>query len=191
MTLVVVLAGGEGSRMGGGKPLRKLGGETLLARALRMARTWSEDVRIGLRSADQIPGADVPLVLDDPTIEGPLAGLVAAISTARDSGHEAVLTVPCDMPFLPPDLLARLAERIGDKEAAVSASGGRLHPVCALWKVSSLAVLPAYLATGRRSLVGFAEAAGFERVDWPGDLFVNINTPSELAAAEQRLALER
>ncbi|HEY0325757.1 MAG TPA: NTP transferase domain-containing protein, partial [Allosphingosinicella sp.] len=73
--LVVILAGGEGQRMGGATPLRKLGGERLVDRALRMAGAWSDDVRVAVRDRRQIEDVDVPVVLDDPAIEGPLAGL--------------------------------------------------------------------------------------------------------------------
>ena len=67
----------------------------------------------------------------------------------------------------------------------MAASGGRLHPVCALWKAEAAAGLPAYLATGRRSLRGFAEAVGYEAVEWPSepfDPFFNINDEADLAA---------
>jgi molybdopterin-guanine dinucleotide biosynthesis protein A len=96
-----------------------------------------------------------------------------------------VLTIPCDMPFLPWDLPVRLTS---DAAATVAASGGRLHPICALWKAEARDALPAYLATGRRSLKGFAEAAGYEAVQWPTepfDPFFNINDEADLARAEE------
>jgi molybdopterin-guanine dinucleotide biosynthesis protein A len=171
---VVILAGGEGRRIGGGKPQRLLGGETLLDRALRRARSWSDEVLVAARE-----GGDLQ---DDPAIEGPLGGVAAALALGGD-----VLTIACDMPFLPDDLPARL---MGDATVAVAASGGRLHPVCALWKAEARAALPAYLATGRRSLTGFAEAAGYAAVEWPVepfDPFFNINDPTDLARAEALL----
>jgi molybdopterin-guanine dinucleotide biosynthesis protein A len=168
---IVILAGGEGRRIGGGKPQRMLGGETLLDRALRRARRWSDAVLVAARA-----GGDIT---DDPAIEGPLGGVAAALALGGD-----VLTIPCDMPFLSDDLPARL---VGNALATVAASGGRLHPVCALWKAPALEALPAYLATGRRSLTGFAEAVGYEKVDWPTeplDPFFNINDAADLARAE-------
>ena len=172
---IVILAGGEGRRIGGGKPQRLLGGETLLDRALRRARTWSGDVLVAARE-----GGDIA---DDPAIEGPLGGLATALASGGD-----VLTIPCDMPFLPDDLPARLAS---DATVTVAASGGHLHPVCALWKAEAQDSLPAYLATGRRSLKGFAQAAGYEAVEWPAepfDPFFNINDEAALARAEALLA---
>ena len=171
---IVILAGGEGRRIGGGKPQRLLSGETLLNRALRLARSWSDEVLVAARE-----GGDIQ---DDPAIEGPLGGVAAALALGSD-----VLTIPCDMPFLPVDLPARLRS---DAPATVAASGGRLHPVCTLWKAPARDALPAYLATGRRSLTGFAEAAGYEAVEWPVgpfDPFFNVNDEADLARAEALL----
>ena len=171
---IVILAGGEGRRMGGGKPQRLLGGEALLDRALRQARTWSDEVLVAARE-----GGDLQ---DDPAIEGPLGGIAAALALGGD-----VLTMACDMPFLPDDLPARLGS---DAAATVAASGGQLHPVCALWKAEAAAGLPAYLASGRRSLTGFAEAVGYQTVQWPTepfDPFFNINDEADLARAEALL----
>ena len=171
---IVILAGGEGRRLGGGKPQRLLGGETLLDRALRIARGWSGEVLVATRH-----GGDLQ---DDPAVEGPLGGIAAALALGGD-----VLTIPCDMPFLPDDLPARL---VSGAAATVAASGGRLHPVCALWRAEARGALPAWLATGRRSLIGFAEAVGYRAVEWPFDPidpFFNINDEADLVQAEAML----
>jgi molybdopterin-guanine dinucleotide biosynthesis protein A len=171
---IVILAGGEGRRIGGGKPARLLGGQSLIDRALARARGWSDAVLVAVRE-----GGDLR---DDPAVEGPLGGVVAALALGGD-----VLTIPCDMPFLPDDLPARL---VSGKAATIAASGSHLHPVCALWRAEAAAGLPAYLATGRRSLKGFAEAVGYEAVEWPTepfDPFFNINDEADLARAEALL----
>lgn len=186
----VVLAGGEGRRIGGGKPLRRLGGETLLARALGQAGRYSDRVALAVRHPAQVGAPEGVVVIPDAPVEGPLGGLAAALEYARAQGRPAVLTLPCDMPFVPPDLAERLGSALDDHAAALAASGGRLHPVCALWRVAALDHLPAYAASGRRSLHGFAEAVGFTAVDWPAlpaDPFFNVNTAGDLAEAEARL----
>ena len=188
--LVVILAGGEGQRMGGAKPLRMLGGERLVDRALRMARTWSDDVRIALRDHGQIEAAAVAVLLDDPAIEGPLAGLSSALMAAREAGREMVLTIPCDAPFLPGDLSTRLQAAIGTNGAALAASGPDLHPTCALWRTDALDLLADYVSSGRRSLTGFAQTVGYFAVDWDARRFFNANRPEDLAEAERRLASE-
>jgi molybdenum cofactor guanylyltransferase len=167
---IVILAGGQGRRIGGGKPQRLLGGETLLARALARARSWSDDVLVAGGETD-VPG-----------IEGPLGGVAAALALGGD-----VLTIGCDMPFLPDDLPDRLR---GNTAATVAASGGRLHPVCALWRARAAEGLADYVASGQRSLRGFAEAVGYETVAWdtdPVDPFFNINDEADLARAEALL----
>jgi molybdopterin-guanine dinucleotide biosynthesis protein A len=184
---VIVLAGGKGIRIGGGKPLRRLAGGTLLDHVLRQARAWSADVRVAVRDPRQVGEVGAPLVADDPAVIGPLGGLAAALRVARAADRAAVLTLPCDAPFLPDDLCRRLQDAIGGRMVAVAASGGQVHPVCALWRADALDRLPDYLATGRRSLRGFAEAAGQTVVEWPSvpiDPFFNVNSADDLDRAE-------
>jgi molybdenum cofactor guanylyltransferase len=186
---VVVLAGGEGRRMGGAKPRRPWGRTTLIGHALDLARTYGRDVAVAVRDASQVPdAARAQLLLDDPGIEGPLAGLASALSFARGIGAGSVLTLPCDAPHLPRDFAARLQAALGEGGGAtVAQSNGRLHPTCALWSTVGLDALPNYLATGRRSLKGFAEAVGLAIVEWPVvgvDPFANANTPEELRALQ-------
>jgi molybdopterin-guanine dinucleotide biosynthesis protein A len=167
---ILILAGGQGRRIGGGKPGRRLGGVTLLDRALGLARSWSDDVSVASGESDA------------PGIAGPLGGVAAALVRGGD-----LLTIPCDMPFLPEDL----PERLHSKETAtIATSGGRLHPVCALWRARAIAGLADYVASGRRSLRGFAEAVGYETVAWdaePVDPFFNVNDEADLARAEALL----
>ncbi|HEY0649349.1 molybdenum cofactor guanylyltransferase [Phenylobacterium sp.] len=189
VTAVVVLAGGEGRRMGGAKPLRPFGQTTLVAHALGLARRWSRVMALSVRAADQVAGVTgVQLIRDDRGVPGPAAGLASAFAFATEQGAARILTLPCDAPRLPDDLLAQLAAAV-DKGAAVAvaASLGRLHPTCALWRISCASRLPAYLA-GPASLRGFAADCGMAVVDWPAqagdDPFANANTPAELAALQ-------
>jgi molybdenum cofactor guanylyltransferase len=188
--LIVIFAGGEGRRIGGNKPLRLLGGERLIDRAVRIARLWSDDVRVALRTAEQLPGLDLPVLLDDPEIGGPLAGLSAALSACRASGRQTLLTLPCDVPFLPDDLSPSLEQQISDRLAAIASSGADLHPTCALWRPEALDHLPGYVKSGQRSLIGFAEAIGSVSVSWDAAHFFNVNEPADLETAEYRLRLE-
>lgn len=184
---IAVLAGGEGSRIGGGKPLIRLGGTTLIEQAFERAHSWSNLAVVSVRSADQLGIHQLPWVVDAPDIAGPLAGLSAALRWARDQGANVVLTIPCDMPFLPDDLPQRLQAGIGELSAAVASSGGNLHPVCGLWRVEAVPQIAAYCSSGRRSLKGFAQHLGFAEVEWPTetrDPFFNVNSPADLAIAE-------
>lgn len=187
---VVVLAGGEGRRMGGGKPLRMLGGVTLIDRAMAQAREWSDAVAVAVREHGRLGELAAVEIADAPDVPGPLAGLIAGARYARSQGRDSLLTIPSDTPFLPGDLCERLQGSLADKAAAIASSGGQLHPVCALWRVEAVLCDDDYLASGRRSLWGMAEHLGFVAVEWPvtpHDPFFNINGPEDLAEAEQML----
>ena len=86
---VVILAGGEGRRMGGNKPLRMLGGVSLLDRAIAYANRLTSLSAIEVRREGQAGNVEIPLLRDDAEIEGPLAGLVTALRFARDEGAES------------------------------------------------------------------------------------------------------
>jgi molybdenum cofactor guanylyltransferase len=185
--LVVILAGGEGRRIGGAKPLRTLGGERLIDRAAGLAGLWSDDVRVALRTPGQLGRSKLPVLLDEPTIMGPLAGLFTALRACAEAGRGTLLTIPCDAPFLPHDLLDGLNCALGKNLVAVATSGSVSHPTCALWRCEALQQLPTYLQTGRRSLIGFAKALGFATAAWDEAYFCNINCPEDLQKAEDRL----
>ena len=147
---IVILAGGEGRRIGGGKPQRLLGGETLLDRALRHRAEL-----VGRRAGRGRHGGDAR-----PAIEGPLGGVAAALALGGD-----MLTIPCDMPFLPDDLPERLAERARRRRWPRAAAGcTRSAPSGSARAADGLAGLCS--PPGRRSLHGFAEAVGYAAVEW-------------------------
>ena len=188
----VVLAGGLARRMGGGdKPLLPFGTGTVLSAVLARLAPQAGPLAI---SANGDPARLAPYglpVLPDPVggFPGPLAGILAAMLWAEGLGAATVLTVPGDAPFLPPDLAARLA-RAG--APAMAASGGRLHPIAALWPVTLAEPLSQDLAGGLRKVGLFASAHGARAVEFPvppegPDPFLNLNTPEDLAAARRWL----
>ncbi|MCJ2047505.1 molybdenum cofactor guanylyltransferase MobA [Methylobacterium sp. J-078] len=197
--LGVILAGGLARRMGGGdKPLRTLGGRTLLDRVLaRFAPQCAAGVILNANGDPgrfpEFPGAIVPDGV--PGNPGPLAGILAALdhAAAHHPATRHVASVSGDAPFLPLDLVARLAASAGRDDAiAMAASGGREHFTVALWPVALHAGLRAALVErGERRVGAFLRHHGAVAVSWPsepGDPFANINAPEDLAAAEARLA---
>lgn len=186
--LLVILAGGEGRRMGGDKPLARLGGATLIDHALRWAAGQGLPVAVSVRDAGQVAGTRASrLIHDRPGVEGPLAGVLGALDHGLQAGLDAVVTVAVDMPFLPTDLAARLLDAAGDG-AAVAASGGRWHPACACWPVAGMARIARPGARDFGSLRGALGLLGAVPVDWPcaqPDPFGNINDPADLAAAQR------
>ena len=188
---IAILAGGEGRRIGGDKPLLKLAGERLIDRALRNASRWSTLVVVAVRDPAQVEPVAAPVIVDQEDVAGPVAGLLSALRFGAELDCRHVLTIPADMPFLPADMFGRLRKQIGDLGCAMASSNGHVHPVCALWRASALDRAGEYLASSRRSLRGFAELVGYVPVDWPAepfDPFFNINTAEELAEAERRVA---
>ena len=186
---VVILAGGQGLRMGGRKPERLFRGRRLIDPVIDRALMWNVPAVICVRRPGQVSGAALAQILDLPDMEGPLAGLLAAFEWARQEGLDHFLTLPCDTPFLPDDVLPRLLRVCQDTgQAAVAASNGRQHPTCAVWPLAAQPGVAAYAKTGRRSLSGALETCGAVEVAWPespDDMFLNINTPEDLAALER------
>jgi molybdopterin-guanine dinucleotide biosynthesis protein A len=168
-----------------------LGGICLLDRAVAYSSGLANLSAVAVRDDLQARNLGIPVIRDDAEIEGPLGGLVSALRFARDQAAHAALTIPADMPFLPPDLADRLMEALPRTRAAIARSGGHLHPVCGAWSTEALDAVPEYFASGRRSLKGFAELIGYVAIDWPADPddpFFNINSEHDLADAQRLLS---
>lgn len=196
--LGAILAGGLSRRMGGvDKPLLTLGGRTLLDRVIeRLAPQCGAGLVLNANGDParfpDFPGAVVP---DDlPGHPGPLAGILAALDHAAALHHavDRVATVSGDAPFLPRDLVARLAAEAGGAPIAMAASGGRRHFTVALWPVALRHDLRTALVERDERRVGaYLARHGAVAVEWgtvPVDPFLNLNTPVDLETAEAALA---
>lgn len=181
----VVLAGGLGRRMGGvDKGLVELDGRPLVAHALsRLAPQVATIVVNANRNADAYARFGYPVVRD--AIEGyagPLAGLHAGLGAASTP---FVVTVPCDSPYLPHDLVARLAAAFSDDpiDIAVARTGKQAHPVFALVRRTLHAHLAHFLAGGGRKIDAWYAALRVREIafDDEAHAFRNINTRDELA----------
>lgn len=182
-----VLAGGAARRMGGEKALRSFGRAPLLAHVVARLAPQCAALAVNANGdAARFAGFGLPVwpdeVADRP---GPLAGVLAALT---HSAHPWLVTAPCDMPFLPMDLVARLhvARAAAGVPIACAAAGGETQPLLALWPRTLAPALIAALAAGARGAKDFLAAQGFVAVEWPGAALANLNTPEELAAAEAR-----
>ena len=195
MTAGVILAGGLARRMGGGdKALIRLGGLSLLNRVV--ARLQPQVAALALNAngdAARFQTWNLPVLAD--TIAGnpgPLAGILAGMEWAAPR-HEYLVTAPTDTPFLPSDLVARLKaarDRAG-AEIVVAASGGRSHPVVALWPVRLAAALRhALVEEGVRKAGEFIARYTVARAEFPVapfDPFLNVNRPEDIVLAESLL----
>jgi molybdopterin-guanine dinucleotide biosynthesis protein A len=199
-TLGAILAGGLARRLGGGdKSLRVVGGRTVLSRLVdRLAPQVSRLILNANDDPQRFGGLGLPVVADSlPDRPGPLAGVLAALewTAVSEPGIAWVVTVPGDAPFVPRDLVARLqAERLASHATfACAASQGRTHPVIAVWPVSMRDELRSAVAEhGIRRIDRFTQRYPCAVVEWPTapvDPFFNVNTPEDLAEADQLVTI--
>ena len=190
----VLLAGGQGSRMGGiDKGLVELAGQPMAAHVLaRLAPQVDELLINANQNLERWQSFGYPVFSDDfggaDGFCGPLAGLHGALMRAR---HPLVLSVPCDSPFLPTDLVARLAHALhaGAAQLAVATTAGRAHPVFCLCRRELAPQLADFLAAGGRKVGAWHSTLRVVAVPFDDNpaAFRNINTAAELSAAEHDL----
>ena len=183
----LVLAGGMGRRMGGvDKGLVPLDGRPLAAHVIeRLTPQVSAIVINANQNVERYAALGYPVVSDTIAgFAGPLAGLHAGLSAARTP---FVATSPCDSPFLPLDLVARLAKGLeaAGAQLAVAHTFAQPHPVFALVSAGVLPHLTAFLEGGGRKIDAWYSTLRVAAVQFDDceDAFRNINTPDELAAA--------
>ena len=204
----VVLAGGEGKRMGAGplKPLRLLAGRPMVAHVVARLRPQVMDlVVIANQPAAAFKALKVAVIADPPDIQraakrdgrklGPLAGILAGMEWARAHHPHAgwILTAPADVPFLPLDLTVRLCGHmhVPEPDVLMVRHGRRREHTIAVWSVKLAADLRrAVLEEGVRRVDEFARRYRFAELVWPGGAgpFLNVNTPAEFAKATRLAA---
>lgn len=191
----LILAGGEGRRMGGAdKALLPLAGRPLLS---HVADRFEPQVERLALSANGDPlrfaAFGFPVLTDEQGARlGPMAGLLAGLDWLATTGGTHLATVSVDTPFLPCDLVPKLlmaGEATGG--LAITESQGRAHPTCGLWPLGLRAPLRAALSAGERRIGQWAASHGAAHAVFAGtdlDPFFNLNQPDDLARAEAWLA---
>lgn len=177
----VVLAGGQGRRIGGDKARVMLRGRMLWEHVA--ARMRPQVAALAVNGAGEF--GDYPVIADAEPGLGPLGGVVTAMDWAAGQGATRVLTVAVDTPFLPADLVARLDGAAGRIVMARTADG--LQGTTALWDVTLAGDLRAALAAGTRKVTDWTAEIGYTPVDFADAVpppFFNINRPDDLAKAE-------
>lgn len=195
----ILLAGGRATRLGGGdKALRNLAGRPLLQHVIDAMRPQVGALLVNANGdPHRLAAFGLPVVQDDlPGHPGPLAGILAGLDwvAATLPATPFALSVSTDCPFLPPDLVSRLAAAAQDQvDILLAESGGRVHPVIGLWRVALRHDLRIAVAgEGLRKVERFCDRHRMRAVNFPAiphDPFFNINTAEDLAAAERRLAM--
>ncbi|MEM7047633.1 MAG: molybdenum cofactor guanylyltransferase MobA [Pseudomonadota bacterium] len=195
----VILAGGQARRMGYvNKALVPFRGKPLIAHVLARTNQQVSGQLINSNASAQafsiLSTQDAwPIIKDPPDLPayaGPLAGILAGMIVAKDAGFKNIASYPCDCPFLPRDLVARLMRaRQAPQDIVLARSDGRTHPVVGLWPTRLADDLRTYLRAPESSkkILAWVDRHSYHEVDFStcrGDPFENFNSPEDLAAKD-------
>jgi molybdopterin-guanine dinucleotide biosynthesis protein A len=186
--------------MGQPKAQLPFGGESMLARVVRLVSSAAHPVVVVSARDQPLPG-DLPTaalrVSDERPQRGPLEGLAAGLR-ALAGRAEAAFACGCDAPLLRPALVARLVELLEDHDAVVPWIEGRFHPLAAVYRLSVLRQVEALLAGNCLALHALFERVNTRRVtaaelgaaDPQLDSLRNVNGPEDYLAALAAAGLE-
>jgi len=179
----VILAGGQGRRMGGqDKGLLEFNGLPLIEILIaELARQTVATIVNANRNLDRYQAFGLPVISDRlENYQGPLAGFASAMDSVDT---DFILTLPCDGPVLAADYVARFIASQQQSGAAICVAfdGERLQPVHALIRVDLRASLNRFLDSGDRKIDRWYALHDYAQTDFSDcrDMFRNINTPSD------------
>ena len=197
----VLLAGGLARRMGGGdKPMRQIGGRTILDRVIARVKPQCDGLLLNANGDPaRFAAFGLPVIPDGVAdFPGPLAGILAGLDWAAANRPEVkwLLSAAADCPFLPRDLVARLVAALHEENAelAVAASDDQSHPVIGLWSVALREQLRHALdVEDVRKIDRWTARYRLATVTWPVeplDPFFNANTMDDIAEADRLAVLD-
>ncbi len=187
----VIQAGGKSTRMGGRpKALMELGGRRIIDRVVEVVRAATPDVLLVTNTPELYSALGLPMVPDVFPDHGSLGGIYSGLKAAAG---DAAFTVACDMPFLMPEVARLVIDRAGLADVVVPKIGEQFETLHACYAKACLGPMESRLREGRLKIVGFfdevrvlaiaeAEVARFRE---PDVVFLNVNTPEELARARE------
>ncbi|MBI3637677.1 MAG: molybdenum cofactor guanylyltransferase [Candidatus Rokubacteria bacterium] len=190
----VIQAGGKSTRMGGEpKALMELGGRRIIERVAAALHGAVDDLLIVTNTPELYGFLGLPMVPDVHPDRGSLGGIYSGLSAA--SG-DAAFTVACDMPFLHRDVVRLVVERAARADVVIPRVGGQFETLHASYAKSCLPPIKTALDAGRFKIVGWFDEVRVLEIDEaevaryadPGLVFMNVNTPDELALARARVS---
>jgi molybdopterin-guanine dinucleotide biosynthesis protein A len=194
MITIAIQAGGQSSRMGRDKGLIKLGTLTLIEHVIGRLAGLGDEVIITTNRPEDYAHLGFSLHTDPQPAAGAAHGLQTALKAA---GGDTVLLAACDMPFIEPGLASAMLEQLTDgTDVVVPFRTGRYEPLLAVYRRSTcLQALTQALTEGRKRMISFYsqvnvfkfEDEQLKQLDPQGLSFFNVNTPEDLAMAEQLL----
>jgi len=189
----VIQAGGKSTRMGGRpKALLELGGRRIVERVVDAVAPAVDGLLVVTNTPELYAFLGLPMVGDVYPDGGSLGGIYSGLTAAPG---QAAFTVACDMPFLHTDVVRLVVGRAGQGDVVIPRVGDQLETLHALYAKSCLPHMAERLAAGRLKIVEFfdrvrvveipaAEVAPYRD---PAVVFMNVNTPDELAVARRTL----
>ena len=199
--VAVILAGGEGQRLGGIiKANIEIGGRRLLLRVADALGACERPILVAHGRIDlpllALPAGFQPVPDLQSDYRGPLAGLAGAMAWLEAQGWspDFVATAAVDTPFFPPDFVAKAVSALTDADAMIARCAGQDYPTNAVWRFQSISALAERVRQGTspHSLKRLGEELGARHLDWPADAgidpFANINTPEDLHRLGARTA---
>lgn len=182
----IILAGGDSRRMGQDKAMLEFAGRPLIHAVIDTMRQIFPVTILSVRQPR--PEFNLPQVCDTEENGGPLTGLVSALAQVQTPWAFAV---GCDMPFVTPALVEKLAARRAEFQAVAPMVHGRAQPLLAFYSSSCVAVMRASLASGDKSLLGalkqlqvcYVHQAELLKTDPQLRSFFDLDTPQDVATA--------
>ena len=185
----VIQAGGKSTRMGGApKALLELGGRRIVERVVAAITPVVDDLLVVTNTPDLYAFLGLPMVGDAFPDHGSLGGIYSGLQAAAG---DAAFTVACDMPFLRADVARLIVDRAGEADVVIPRTGDQLETLHASYGKPCLPHIEQRLRGGRLKIVGFFDAVRVleipevevRRIADPAHVFMNVNTPDELARA--------
>ena len=185
----VIQAGGRSTRMGGEpKALMTLGGRRIVERVVAAIAREVDDLLVVTNTPDLYAFLGLPMVSDALPDHGSLGGIYTGLLRAPG---DAAFTVACDMPFLRADVARLVIARAAEADVVIPRVGDQLETLHACYARACLPAMEARLRAGRLKITGFFDDVRVLEVDEaairaladPALVFMNVNTPDELARA--------
>lgn len=184
----IVLCGGQSSRMGQAKAWLPFAGETMLGRVVRLLQGAASPIVVVAASEQDLPPLPsvVKAVRDAEVGRGPLQGLAAGLEALIGQADAAYVS-SCDVPFLQPAFVTRIASLLGEHQIAAPDVGGFRHPLAAVYRLDVLDAVRRLLAENQLRFASLFDCVPTRLLTAAelGDLrsLRNLNTPEDYAAA--------
>ena len=190
-TIIVILAGGQSRRFGGGyKTLHKFNNISLLDRIIHNLKKLNMDIILNVNSNEnQFLKTGLNLIKDDvKNFQGPLAGICASMKWVLKNKKdiEWIFTSPSDTPFLNADLVNKflITKYLNNTKIVLAKAPNKTHPVIGFWHISLIKSLEDFFEEDSRKIMNWVERQNYELLNFENkNYFFNINSKSDLAAA--------